>query len=315
MTPKRSVWRTVAGVCLLIATIVGCAALAANLANGAEDDARQQTQQQREQQQRERLLAQMRELAKQTQVRFQQGDRQPQLVASPVFRYDDKPRHFLDATLWVWTDEGRPVAFEKIEAMDTQPAAWQYCFTSGSAQLLTADWQGGRRYRTTEPGIELRPLPDEPAVGAGAAQRKRHARELIRDFSARILTDLADNRTEAMRLLPRPIYEYSEPESKAFRGAVFGMTTNGTNPDLLILLEIGGEEQTLHWNYAVARMTTGGLKVHYRETPVWEADYVSPPTNVFPKWTYFSIPRRDVVHEDPPRLGGAGGIVPPKKAD
>lgn len=35
--PERSLWRSIAGVCLLIATIVCCAALAANLANGAED--------------------------------------------------------------------------------------------------------------------------------------------------------------------------------------------------------------------------------------------------------------------------------------
>lgn len=309
MIPERSLWRSIAGVFLLVATIVCCAALAANLANGAEDDASQPTQQQRE-----RLLANMRELAKRTQVRIEPDDRRPQLVESPVFRYDDKPRAFLDATLWVWTDEGRPVAFEKIEAMESQPPAWQYCFTSVSAPLLSVAWEGRPRYRTTEPGVEFRPLPNGPAVAAGAAQRKRQAKELIREFSARILTDVAGNRSEAMRLLPRPIFEFSEPESKTFGGAVFGMTTNGTNPDLLILLEIDGEEQSLRWNYAAARMTTGGLKVQYRETPVWEADYVSSATTVFPSWTYFAIPRLETNENGAPRLGGAKPSIPPEKA-
>lgn len=316
MIPERSLWRSIAGVFLLVATIVCCAALAANLANGAEDDPSQRTQQQREQQQRERLLANMRELAKRTQVRIEPGDRRPQLVESPVFRYDDKLRAFLDATLWVWTDQGRPVAFEKIEAMDSQPASWQYCFTSVSAPLLSVAWDGGPRYRTTEPGVEFRPLPNGPAVAAVAAHRKRQAKELIREFSARILTDVAGNRSEAMRLLPRPIFEFSEPESKAFRGAVFGMTTNGTNPDLLILLEIDGEEKSLRWNYAAARMTTGGLKVQYRETPVWEADYVSPATTVFPTWTYFAIPRLETNENGASGLGGAAGrLASPKKKD
>jgi len=40
--PKRSLWRSIAGVFLLIATIVCCAALAANLANGAEDEEKRQ---------------------------------------------------------------------------------------------------------------------------------------------------------------------------------------------------------------------------------------------------------------------------------
>lgn len=286
MSPKQSLWRSIAGVCLLIATIVCCAALAANLANGAEDD--EKRRQPPEQRQRERLLAQMRELAQKTQVRYRQGERQPQLVASPVFRYDDKPRHFLDATLWAWTDAGRPVAFEKIEAIDSQTPIWQHCFTSASAELLKVEWADGRRYQTTSPGVEFRPLAEAPAVAAGAAQRKRQARELVREFSARIVTDLASNQSEAMRLLPRAIFEYSEPQSQAFLGAVFGLTTSGTNPDLLLLLEPRGEGETLQWNYAVARMTAGGVSLRYRGTPVWEVDFIER-GKAFPNWVFFSL--------------------------
>src|SRR5258708_34016413 len=53
---------------------------------------------------RTRMLEQMRALAEGTNVRFENGDRQPELVPRPVFRYDDQPRRFLDATMWVWTD-------------------------------------------------------------------------------------------------------------------------------------------------------------------------------------------------------------------
>jgi hypothetical protein len=286
MRPKHSLWRSIAGVCLLIATVVCCAALAANLANGAERD--EKGQEPREQQQREQLLTQMRELAQKTQVRYRQGEREPQLVASPVFRYDDKPRHFLDATLWVWTDGGRPVAFEKIEAIDSQIPTWQHCFTSASQELLKVEWEGGRRYQTTSPGVDFRPLAEAPAVASSAVQRKRQARELVREFSARIVTDLAGNQSEAMRLLPRAIFEYSGPGSQEFLGAVFGLTTSGTNPDVLLLLEPRGEGEPLHWSYAVARMTAGGVRLQYRGAPVWEVDFIER-GKVFPTWTFFSL--------------------------
>ncbi|HWB11419.1 MAG TPA: hypothetical protein VG826_19470 [Pirellulales bacterium] len=261
----------------------------------------EQQEQRQRQQERERLLAKMRELAKQTQLRFQQGDRQPQLVESPVFRYDDQPRHFLDATLWTWTDQGRPVAFQKVEAMESRPLTWQYCFTSVSEELLDVQWAGKGRFQSTSPGIEFRRLTDAPAVAAGSAQRKRQARELAREFSARIVIDPVNNRTDAMRFLPTPIFEYAEAPTTMFRGAVFGLTTNGTNPDLLLLLEARREDGGLHWNYAAARMTTGGLTLRYREVPVWEAEFVAPRSTHFPTWTFFSVPDGETAGDESAR--------------
>src|SRR4051812_22881142 len=81
---------------------------------------------------RAQYLSQMKVLAESTTVKFKSGQRKPNLLATPVFRYDDQPLRFIDATMWVWTDRGRPVAFEKIEAMihrETGEAQWGYCFT------------------------------------------------------------------------------------------------------------------------------------------------------------------------------------------
>lgn len=291
MTPKRSLWRTVAGICLLIATIVGCAALAANLANGAEDDARQ-----KEQQQRERLLAQMRELAKQTQVRFQQGDRQPQLFASPVFRYDDQPRGFLDATMWLWTDNGRPVAFEKIEVM---PDKWQYCFTSASEKLLAVKWGDDREYHSTAPGIDFVPIVDFPAAPAAGPARKSAARKLARDFSARIFEVYVDS-SEEMRILPTPIFEYSDPQTKDFHGAVFSVAASGINPAALIVLEPRAADGRSVWHYAIARMTSCGVILKYRGNIVWQVEAHRAPPRDFPTWTFFYTPRRELTDDAAP---------------
>ena len=262
-----------------------------------------------QEQQRAQLLDQMRSLAQGTTVRYQQNGRQPQLVDSPVFRYHDQPRFFLDATMWVWTDQGRPVAFEKIEVMAQDRPRWGYCFTSVSERLLEAAWGDVRSYRSTAPGVEFRPLTDAPAVPTQNTARKLAARKLVSAFSARILLDDRTNVTEEMRLLPTPIFEYSDPGTKTFLGAVFGLATSGTNPDVLLLLEPrDGAGHESAWHYAVGRMTAGGVKLKYRDETVWEVDYCRPVPTALPNWTFFNTPRIPIPSETD-KTGGTTSSV------
>jgi len=239
---------------------------------------------------RVRSLDEMRALAVATTVRYQHGEGQLKLVDSPVFRYDDQPRRFLDATMWVWTDQGRPVAFQKIEA---EPHVWGHCFTSLAERLLEVEWSGHSPYRSTEPGIAFRSLPDAPDVPTRSSMRSLELRNLAREFSARIVVD-RDGNSEQMRLLSTPIFEYAEPRSNLVSGAVFGFATNGTNPDLLLVLEARTEpeQNTSRWHFGAARMTIGGVALKHRETTVAEFPYVEPHAAAFPTWTFFPITRQ-----------------------
>jgi hypothetical protein len=247
------------------------------------------------QDERAALLEQMTALAKETTVTVADATQAATLVEKPIFRYSDQPRRFIDATMWAWTEGGRPVAFQKIEAIEygdtARPAArWQYCLASLSTRNVTVKWTG-REFRTKSPGIEFRELEGAPDVAGSAAQRKRQARELTRHFSARIVTDPENNIDQEMRLLTTPLFEYSDPRSKEFLGAVYGLSTNGTNPDLLIVIEARGSEGKLAWHYAPARMTTGGVTLKYQDAKVW--DCVSADDRALPlmTWTFFTTPR------------------------
>jgi hypothetical protein len=81
------------------------------------------------------------------------------------------------------------------------------------------------------------------------------------------------------------------PETPA--GAVFGFTTNGTNPDLFVILEARGQPSDAHWYYAAARMTTGGLVIKYEDAIVAEFDFFEPQPKAFPTWTFFAVPRTE----------------------
>jgi hypothetical protein len=273
-------------VIVSLAALILTSTCAADVLPGVADEQRDER--------RAQFLEQMRALAVATNVRYQQGQRPLKLVESPVFRYDDQPRRFLDATMWVWTDKGRPVAFQKIEAM---PHAWQFCFTSLADDLLEVEWGGGHRYRSSEPGIEMRLLANAADVPVKSSRRALELRNLAREFSARIVVDRANN-SEEMRLLSTPIFEYADPQSNLLFGAVFGFATNGTNPDLLLVLEARpqAEQSASRWHYAAARMTTGGVTLKHRESTVAEFEYVDTLAG-FPKWTFFSTPR--VLEGDP----------------
>jgi hypothetical protein len=278
---KLSNWFATRRAAMHLATIwVLCASLSEPGVSASDDQ---------DEQPRARRLERMRTLAEQTKVRFENGERAPELVGNPVFRYDDQPRRFIDATMWVWTDAGRPIAIEKIEAMrqDARPR-WGYCFASLARETLSVEWANGRRFRSTAPGVEFRPLHDEPSVAQRTSERARQVRSLARGFSARILTDAGAQNSEAMRLLATPIYEYTEPATDVLAGAVFGFTTSGTNPDLLVVLEARGEKDHLHWQFAPARVTAGGVTLSYRDQEVWEVPHVEPRAASFPTWTFFN---------------------------
>ncbi len=240
------------------------------------------------------LLEQMRSLAAATTVSFVEQNDPVEFAGTPVFRYADQPRNFIDATLWVWMNAGRPVAFQKIEALDfgeARPPKWQFCFASVSEDLVAAEWPNGRPFQSTAPGVSFEAIQDAPVVAASKVQRRLQARQLARNFSARIVTDPANNTTQEMRLLSTPLLDYNDPQSKEYLGAVYGLSTNGTNPDVLILLQIREVEEQLRWHFAPARMTSGAVTLDYEEMTVWETEWLNAGDGPFPTWTYFVSPR------------------------
>ena len=241
------------------------------------------------------LLDEMTAHAREIKVKLADSQREAARIANPVFRYDDQPRRILDATLWVWTDEGRPVAFQKIEAVDRGKPKWSFYSTSFSTGLIEMQWPGERHFRSAEPGIVYRAVPDAGAVASTSTQRKRQMRELARQFSARIV--LADSSSGEMRLLTTPICEFTDTKTKRCEGAVFGFGTNGTNPDLLLALESRLENGRLQWCFAPARITTNGILLNHRDKQVWETPHENYKQAPFSTWTCFGIPRQPAEPE------------------
>ncbi len=194
------------------------------------------------------------------------------LVPEPVFRYSDQPRRVIDATLWCWHVEGRPIALQKVEYYHRPNYYWFYCMASLSETLIEADWRDGQHWSSKKPGIQLQMLPGGPAPASKKAARLRQIKEIARRFSAKI--DRTATIQQEMRFLPRPIHRYGDPDSELRDGAIFGFTTHGTNPDALLLIELHQQEATTSsWKYGLAQMTTGKLSVRLDNKEVWTAPF------------------------------------------
>ena len=236
---------------------------------------------------REERLDEMRQRAQATKLhRLDEGKRIPvNMLPEPVFRYSDQPRSILDATLWAWGTQGRPAALMKIESYRWAGGRWLYCRTSLSEGSLEAEWPD-RRWSSKKPGLDLRQFPDGPAPSDSESRRLLQIKGMARRFAS-TASDPPMNWQEEQRLLTRPVYRYSDPDSGLLDGAIFAFTTKGTNPDLLLAIELHGQDLTNSlWKYGLQRMTNAGLSVRIDQKEVWSAPHRWP-EKTFDTWLYF----------------------------
>jgi hypothetical protein len=205
------------------------------------------------------------------------------LVETPVFRYSDELRDIENAGIWLWTSHNRPVAALKVERYKEGRfrIPWLYCFTSLSADLVRAEWEDAPSFQTRKAGVAWQTLADKPAPSRAA--RLIQMRELARQFSAELLKDAEGKERTQMRMLSRPLYRCEE-SSEVLDGAIFGFTGTGTNPDLLLLLDLPPEGA---WRFGAAGMTAEGLRIKRKDSIVYESPHTAGKGNVFDNWCNF----------------------------
>jgi hypothetical protein len=251
--------------------------------------------------QRAERLVKMRELAGQFEMATSGGgDKKSfELRPDPIFRYSDQPRGFVDATLWAWGPRGatgRPAVIAKVEAAinETRIPYWQFCVASLADVPVTANLGSERRLNATKPGFELRPIPRAPEPADRPAARHRQLKDLVSRFTATIdgkNLDAKELVKQEMRLLTSPIHRYADELNGLRDGMIFGLTTNGTNPDMLIVIELHATTKSaLEWKYGVVKMTDADVHVRLDRDEVWVSLMKEPRET----WNYFhKVPREE----------------------
>jgi hypothetical protein len=192
-----------------------------------------------------------------------QGDKvEAKLLAKPLLHYRDQPRNILDATLWCFGEKGRPAALCKVEKISVAGQnRWLYCFASMSTMLIEGAWAEGKTFSATEPGVTFSSLPGAPVPANGKSERSRQINALVHRINL-ILTDPDLKFQENLRIQRQPIHRYDAEQAGILDGALFRFSTDGTCPDLIVLIEAQKEnDASVQWKIAMARMTNCELRV------------------------------------------------------
>jgi hypothetical protein len=176
--------------------------------------------------------------------------------------------------VYVWSWQGRPDAVGTIFVYNVSGPGdlWiMHEFHSLSPEKLSVARQSGRQMPwQPQAGVELTPLDDGPTPAAKPAARLVQMRSLAREFSVSTV-NLQGERWE-LRLLPQPLFRYDRQGDAPVDGALFAFVTSaGTDPELMLMIETRATDAGLRWQYAPLRFTLFDLTVERNGKEVWKS--------------------------------------------
>src|SRR5262245_24098289 len=235
---------------------------------------------------KERLAAMKRMASRYEIAAGKEGETKLQLTAEPALHWSNPERGNGDGCLFLFTDKGRPQAALTIYLTEDRKA-WNHEFQSLAECELVAKKGSAVAWAPDKPGLEFKPVPDAPVPADTAAGRLLQLRALADRFSATV-TFRGDQ--SALRRLAAPVYRYGDEKGGPLDGAVFAYV-QATDPEVLLLLEPRVSNNTLQWQYALARQTMWIVEVELDSRQVWAVEKWNRTTSK-PQQTYFDIARQ-----------------------
>ncbi|MCD0458279.1 hypothetical protein [Roseiconus lacunae] len=189
-------------------------------------------------------------------------------LEQPVLSWSNPERNTTVGALHLWTRTGRPEAalciYPSLEKVHLE-------FQSLSTSQLLANDSDRLIWQPNQPGVNWKDLPDTAPPLKSPYQRLRQMRSIGRRFSAKLVPP---NRPSIpLRVLERPIYRYpNHTGGDVIDGAVFSFV-QGTDPEVLLLLEAYESGDEHRYRYTLARMSVVPTEVTIDNTTVWETSW------------------------------------------
>jgi hypothetical protein len=146
-------------------------------------------------------------------------------------------------------------------------------------------------------GLARKDLPDAAPPAATPGARLTQMRRLAQEFSGHSID--RDAKRWELRLLPTPMYRYPTAKTGVADGALFAlMSSAGTDPEVLLLIEAREEGGKPRWEYACGRFSDWELHIIRKDKEVWSS--VPGPNNYFahdPLHVYRIYPEKIVTVE------------------
>jgi hypothetical protein len=197
-----------------------------------------------------------------------------ELQKGPIFEWTNPIRSTLQQGLiFLWLREGRPAALgcifsqkdpslpgrriiHELHALDTE-------------KLLVSRANAMNEWKP-QTGLQRREIPDAGTPATTPAARLVQMRRLAQDFSGHEFDD--QGKRCDLRLLPKPLYRYPTSNNGIVDGALFALiSTEGTDPEVWLLIEGCEEGGKTRWKYACCRFSNRDLYVQHKGKEVWSS--------------------------------------------
>jgi hypothetical protein len=196
-----------------------------------------------------------------------------QLKTEPVFEWANPVRSGnQQGVVFLWLRGGRPAAigcvFSEPEGRHKGRKVIHEFHALDREKLVVTRPGEPLNEWTPQAGLARKELPDAPAPAPTPTARLIQMRQLAQEF----VGDSVDGKGMHwdLRLLPAPLYRYPEAKTGVVDGALFTfVSTAGTDPEVLLLIEakeVGGK---LRWEYALGRFSDRSLTVKRKNQEVW----------------------------------------------
>jgi hypothetical protein len=233
-------------------------------------------------------------------IAVESAPRQPlELKREPVFEWLNPARSAQQGALFLWLREGRPAALACIFSHPHEKLPGRQIMHELHALDTEKLIVKRNEYNQWQPqaGLARAELPDAAAPATTPGARLLQMRRLAQEFTGYSVD--RDGKRWELRLLPTPMYRYPAAKAGVVDGALFAlMSTAGTDPEVLLLIEAREAGGKLRWEYACGRFSDWELRVQRKGKEVYSS--VPSETNPFahdPLHLYRIYPEKVVTPE------------------
>ena len=196
-----------------------------------------------------------------------------QRVPQPLLSWSNPQRQTFAGAMYLWTDHRRPAAAACVYPNPKLDSTLDVEFHSLSSEPLSATSDGSVVWQPSTAGIEWMSGAKLVTPAKTRVARLRQMRQLAREFSSQLVPPTKN--PVPLRLLDTPVYRYQRDDSAInvtddlIEGAIF-LFVQGTDPEVILILEAVEGKSKDEWRYALARMTMVPMEVRRNETLVME---------------------------------------------
>jgi hypothetical protein len=210
-------------------------------------------------------------------------DKALELKKEAIFEWTNPVREGVQqGAIFVWLRDGRPAAvgdfFSEPEGVHKGRKIMHEFHALDTEKLIVTRPKGALNEWKPEAGLARQELTGAPAPADTPAARLIQMKKLAAEFTG-YETDEKKNRWE-LRLLPAPLYRYPTAKTGVIDGALFTLvSTAGTDPEVLLVIEAREEKDKVRWEYACGRYSDRNLYVQRNDKEIWSM--VRSDTNTF----------------------------------